>query len=551
MRFLLSLLFLPGFLVSAQIRFNEIAAKAGLQFELRNGAGGRYHLVELMPGGVAALDFDNDSCTDLYFTNGASLPSLRKTGPEFHNRLYRNNCDLTFTDVTGKAGVEGEGYSMAVAAGDYDNDGNADIFVAGVNRNILYHNLGDGTFEDVTTQAGLSGVDAEHGEMWSISAGWFDYNNDGWLDLFVSNYVVWDPRTEKSCGPLERRFYCHPDYYQGLPNQLFHNNGDGTFTDASAGSGIALSAGKGMGVAFADFNADGWPDVFVANDSVANFLFENKGNGKFQEIAWEAGVALADHGRAIAGMGVDFRDFDNDGLSDVLVTGMINDTYLLFRNQGKALLFEDYRIPSGLVLATKQLTGWGVGMYDLNNDGWKDLFFANSHFPQIGRFIGSDSALANRVFLNLGGGRFEDISKGVGEDFQASGHHRGATFADFDNDGKVDVVVTALNAPAKLFRNVTPGPAHWIAIKLVGSLSNRDGIGAKICVTLPGGERLYNHATSSVGYASSSELIVRFGLGSHRSAERVEIHWPSGRTQELKNVEADRVVEVEEPKRRQ
>jgi len=531
----------------AQITFEEISKKAGLNFTLRNAAKGQFRQVELMPGGVAAFDFNNDGCADVYFTNGATLPSLRKTGPEYSNRLFRNNCDSTFTDVTEKAGVAGEGYSMAVATGDFDNDGFADIFVAGVNRNILYRNRGDGTFEDVTRKAHLEGVEARYGKLWSVSAGWFDYDNDGRLDLFVSNYVRWDPVREKACGTAEHRLYCHPDNYEGSPNQLFHNNGDGTFTDVSQSSGIASHTGKGMGVAFADFDGDGYTDIFVANDSIRNFLFRNKGNGTFEEMGLQAGVALADHGNAIAGMGTDFRDYNNDGRPDLMVTGMVNDTYPLFRNQGGNLLFEDDTIGSGLARITNQLTGWGMGIFDFDNDGWKDLFFANSHFPQLNRYLGKESELANSVVRNTGNGRFEDGSGKAGAAFGEKALYRGAAFADFDNDGRVDVVVTALNGPARLFRNTTAGSGHWLGIRLTGSKSNRDGLGARICVTDGSGRKLYNHATTSVGYASSSEKIVRFGLGKELTVKTVEVRWPSGLVQTVENIAADRIVEIREP----
>ena len=530
----------------AQIRFEDMAKKSGLNFTLKNSASGQFRQVELMPGGVAALDYNNDGCIDIFFANGAALPSLRKTGPEFSNRLFRNNCDSTFTDVTSKAGVAGEGYSMAAAVGDFDNDGFADLFVAGVNRNILYRNRGDGTFEDVTKKSGVSGIDSKYGKLWSVSAGWFDFDNDGRLDLFVSNYVLWDPLKEKACGATDHRLYCHPDNYPGTPNQLFHNNGDGTFTDVSRTSGIANHIGKGMGVSFADFDGDGFTDVFVANDSIRNFLFRNKGNGTFEEVGLQAGVALADHGNAIAGMGTDFRDYNNDGLPDVAVTGMVNDTYLLFRNRGGKSLFEDDTIHSGLARLTNQMTGWGMGMFDFDNDGWKDLFFANSHFPQLNRYLGTQSELANSVFRNTGNGRFEDVSQSAGTDFQAKALYRGAAFADFDNDGRVDVVVTSLNAPAKLFRNITAGSGHWLAVKLTGTKSNRGGLGAKICVTLPDGRKLFNHATTSVGYASSSEALVRFGLGAQDHVKTIEIVWPGGGAQTIENAAIDRVLEIRE-----
>jgi hypothetical protein len=530
----------------AQIRFEEIARKSGIDFRLKNAASGGFHQVELMPGGVAAFDFNNDGCTDLYFTNGATIPELRKTGPEFWNRLYRNNCDGTFTDVTAQAGVAGEGYAMAVATADFDNDGLCDIFIAGVNRNILYRNLGNGHFADVTAKAGLTGVDAKRGKMWSISAGWFDYDNDGWLDLFVSNYVAWDPAHEPACG--SPRFYCHPKEYAGLPNQLFHNNRDGTFTDVSERSGIARHIGKGMGVAFADFDGDGFTDVFVANDSVRHFLFRNQGDGTFREIGIEAGVALRDDGSAIAGMGVDFRDFDNDGLPDLVVSGMINDGFLLFRNPGKRALFEDFGQRSGLQAATRQLTGWSLGMYDFDNDGWRDLFLALSHFPALEPYIGRTAALPNRVFRNLGGRRFEDVSSGAGADFQQAALHHGAAFADFDNDGRVDAIVTTLDGAPKLFHNITPDAGHWIALRLRGVKSNRQGLGAVVAATLTDGRTLYGHATTSVGYASSSEALVRFGLGAQKGIRQLEVRWPGGGRQIIRDVAVDRVIDIEEGK---
>jgi hypothetical protein len=531
---------------AGQIRFQEVAAKSGLHFQLNNGANGRFRQVELMTGGVAAFDYNNDGCADVYFANGAALPSLEKTSPQFYNRLFRNNCDMTFTDVTEEAGVAGAGYSMAVATGDYNNDGFADIFVAGVNRNILYQNLGNGRFRDVTVQAGLTGVDPKRGKMWAVSAGWFDYDNDGWLDLFVSNYVAWDPKTEPSCGIPGNPIYCHPNDYPGLVNQLFHNNHDGTFTDVSEASGIGRYVGKGMGVAFADFDGDGFTDIFVANDSVRSLLFRNQGDGTFKEIGLEAGVALREDGSPVAGMGVDFRDFDNDGLPDLVVSDMLNDTFLLFRNLGKRSQFDDWGERSGIQAGTRQLTGWGLGMYDFDNDGWKDLFFALSHFPNLERFIGRSVALPNKVFRNLGGKRFADVSAGAGEDFQKAALHHGAAFADFDNDGRIDVVVSVLNGPAKLYRNVTPNAGHWLAFKLEGTRSNRQGLGAVIRVTLPDGRVLTNHATTSVGYASSSEALVRFGLADQQRASKVEVRWPGGRTEVMRDVQADHVVDVKE-----
>ena len=530
-----------------QIRFEDIAGKSGLKFELHNGAIGEFHQPELMLGGVAVLDYNNDGCMDIFFTNGAAMPSLKKTGPEYFNRLFRNNCDGTFTDVTEKAGVAGEGYSMGVAVADYDNDGYPDIFIAGVNRNILYHNRGDGTFEDVTAKAHLGGVDPHYGKLWSVSAAWVDVDNDGWLDLVVSNYVQWDSQREPTCGTAQKPLYCHPSAYHDTPSQLFRNNHDGTFTDITESSGLGAQLGKGMGVAIADYDGDGLMDIFVANDSVPNFLFHNLGHGKFEEVGMLAGVALDDNGRPIASMGADFRDFDNDGRPDLILTAMINDTYPLFRNTGKSPVFEDDTARAGLAVATRALTGWGIGLYDFDNDGFKDVFTANSHFPALDESLGTAAALPNSLFRNLGDGRFEDVSKTAGADFQLAGQYRGVAFADFDNDGRVDAVVSNVNGPARLFHNVTSNAGHWLALKLIGTSSNRDGIGAKVTVTLPSGRKIYNHCSTSVGYASSSETLVRFGLGEEDVAKLIEIRWPSGQIQQLHDIKADRVVKAREP----
>jgi len=531
----------------AQIRFEDIAAKAGVKFQLRNGAAGEFHQPELMVGGVAVLDYNNDGCMDIFFTNGAAMPSLKKTGPEYFNRLFRNNCDGTFTDVTVKAGVAGEGYSNGVAVADYDNDGYPDIFVAGVNRNILYHNRGDGTFEDVTAKAHLGGVDAHYGKLWSIAAAWVDVDNDGWLDLVVTNYVQWDPKLEPTCGSAQKPLYCDPRAYRDTPDQVFRNNRDGTFTDMTESSGFGAQLGKGMGVAVADYDGDGLMDIFVANDTMPNFLFHNLGHGKFEEVGMLAGVALNDDGRPVAGMGADFRDFDNSGRPGLILTAMIDDTFSLFRNTGREPAFEDETARSGLALATRALTGWGVGLYDFDNDGFKDMFTANAHFPALDQYLGRAPELPNSVFRNRGDGRFEDVSKTAGADFQLAGQHRGVAFADFDNDGRLDAVVSNVNGPARLFHNITPDTGHWLALKLTGTRSNRDGIGARVAVTLPSGGKLYNHCTTSVGYASSSEPLVRFGLGEQAAARLIEIIWPSGQVQELRDVKADRVVGVREP----
>ncbi|MGH9630600.1 MAG: CRTAC1 family protein, partial [Bryobacteraceae bacterium] len=407
---------------------------------------------------------------------------------------------------------------------------------------VLYRNMGDGTFRDVTGDAGLAGGDAARGKPWSIAAGWFDYDNDGDLDLFVMNYVQWDPKAEQFCGDARKRFrmYCHPKYYVGLPNILYRNNGDGTFADVSRSSGIAGYRGKGMGIAFADYDLDGDMDVFAANDTVPNFLFRNEGDGRFAQAALEAGVGFNDDGRALSSMGVDFRDVDNDGLPDLFITALSNETYPLFRNLGKGF-FADVTYPSRLGALTLALSGWGNGIFDFDNDGLKDLFAANGNVQDNTELYSSrKSKLPCTVFVNEPGGTFSGVSVG------APAMHRGAAFGDFDGDGLVDVVVTRIGERPLLLRNTSRRENHWIRLRLAGTLSNRDGIGARVKVVA--GREQWNHATSSVGYASSSTTDVHFGLGDATHAKLVEIHWPGGAVQQLENVEADRVVTVEEPR---
>jgi hypothetical protein len=380
-----------------------------------------------------------------------------------------------------------------------------------------------------------------------VAAAWVDVDNDGWLDLVVSNYVQWDPKVEPRCGPPDQPLYCDPSAYHDAPPQLFRNNHDGTFTDISKTSGLSAYLGKGMGVAVADYDGDGLMDIFIANDSVPNFLFHNLGGGRFEEVGMLAGVALNDDGRPVASMGADFRDFDNDGRPDLVFTAKFNDTYPVFHNTGTSPPFEDATARARLAAATRAMTGWGVGLFDFDNDGFKDLFTANSHFPALERYLGRGAALPNAVFRNQGDGRFDDVSKTAGADLQNPGQYRGVAFADFDNDGRIDAVVSNVNGPARLFHNVTPDAGHWLALKLTGTRSNRDGIGAAISIALPNGTKIYNHCTTSVGYASSSEPLVRFGLGKQTSASLIQIRWPSGKVQELRDVKADQRLQIREP----
>ena len=537
--------------LAGSVHLENIAASAGVGFVLHNSATPFKYQIEPMVAGVAIFDYNNDGYEDIYFVNGARIPELMKTGPEYYNRLYQNNGNGTFTDVTARAGVKGEGYSMGVAVGDYDNDGWEDLYVVGVNRNQLFHNNGDATFTDVTEAAGLKGLDPQRGKTWSICAGWFDYDNDGWLDLFVVNYCVWGLDKDPFCGSefTGVRAYCHPSKFDPLPDALYHNNRDGTFTEVSAAAGIRQHLGKGMGVAFADYDADGYLDVFVANDTTRNFLFYNNGDGTFSERGLQAGVAYNGDGSALSYMGADFRDVDNDGRPDIFVTAISNETFSYFHNEGGGI-FDDFTHPSGLGRLSIFSSGWSNGIFDLNNDGRKDLFSANSHVnDNIGFEMNVPFQQRNSIFANAGD-RFVDVSASAGEDFQVAAAHRGCAFGDLDNDGRIDVVVSRFDGPAEVFRNVSPGGNHWLLVKTVGTRSNRDGIGAQIRLESASGVQ-YNHVTTSVGYASSSSRRVHFGLGQDTVVTRLEIRWPSGVRQELRNVPADQILTVREPEGKQ
>jgi hypothetical protein len=506
-----------------------------LPFVLRNAATPEKHQIETMPGGLALFDYDNDGLLDIYLLNGAPQPSLAKPGPEWWNRLYRNLGGWKFEDVTEKAGLAGEGYGMGVAAGDYDNDGWTDLLVTSVHFSRLYRNRGDGTFEDVTKKAGIP---ATH---WPISAGWFDMDNDGDLDLFIVNYCVWDPKKEPFCGDKRAgyRTYCHPKYYEGLANTLLRNNGDGTFTDISKSSGIAAKIGKGMSILFADYNNDGLTDVLVTNDTVPNFLFRNDGGGRFTEAGFAAGVAIADDGKILSTMGGEFRDLDNDGWPDIFFTALANETFPLFRNLGNGV-FQDITYRSRIGAASLPHSGWSLGVADFDLDGWKDILTANGDVQDNTELFSSRaSKQQNQLFLNQKGKTFSSAV------FGTRAQHRGLALGDLDGDGRTDAVVSVLNEPAKLYRNRLGAERKWLALRLKGTKSNRDAIGAKVRVTA-GGLTQYNHVSTSTGYQCSSEKTLRFGLGEAEKADEVEITWPTGKKQTLRNVPPGRVIEVVE-----
>ncbi len=526
------------------IVFEDILARSKIEFTLNSSISPQRYSIETMTGGVAAFDYDNDGLLDLFFTNGAAIPSLEKTNAGYANRLFHNNGDGTFTDVTAKAGLAGIGYSMGVAAGDYDNDGFVDLYVTGVNRNQLFRNNGDGTFTDVTAKAGVPG-NVNNKKAWSVTAGWLDYDNDGRLDLFVVNYLDYDLRTAESCSTHKVVTYCSPNDFRGLPNILYKNNGDGTFTDVSAPSHIAQYVNKGMGVAFADYDNDGFTDIFVSNDTFPNLLLHNNGDGTFTDEAMEAGVAYNEMGKTVAGMGAEFRDLDNDGSPDIFHTAMFGDSFPLYRNLG-GKQFEDDTSAAGLTASTSRMTAWGVGAYDFDNDGWKDLFTANAAILDNSEEVEHRPyKLPNSLYRNLGGMRFADVSATAGPSFQIPEAHRGSAFGDFNNDGKIDIAVTTLNGSPEILMNRTPTKHHWIILNLVGVQDNRDGIGTQVKITTAHGSQ-YNVATTAVGYNSSSDKRVHFGLGEDAMIDRMELRWPTGVKQVLTNVKADQVLTIRE-----
>ncbi|UCF39158.1 MAG: CRTAC1 family protein [Acidobacteriota bacterium] len=520
------------------IRYRNVIKESGIDFVLDNYMTEEKHMIETMPGGAATLDYNNDGRLDIYFTNASVTPSMKKESPRFYNRLYRNDGGMKFTDVTLEAGVKGEGYSMGVAVADYDNDGDVDIFVAGVYHNILFRNNGDSTFSEVTDDAGIKS------DLWSVAAGWFDYDNDSYLDLFVVNYVEWTLNWKRFCGdPTGKiRVYCHPRYFDGLPNTLYRNRGDGTFEDVTEKSGILNHVSRGMSVAFEDYDRDGHLDAFVTNDKVPNFLFQNMGDGTFEEVALLVGVALREHGRAVSSMGAAFRDYNNDGLPDIWVTALDWETFPLFRNEGGGF-YEDATYATGVARATIKRSAWSLAMFDFNNDGWKDLFTANAHANhRIELWESTDYRQANTVLANLKDGTFADVTPGVGPDFQVPRAHRGSAVGDFNGDGKIDIVVTAISDETELWENISPANNNWVIFDLEGTRSNRDGIGTQIRLL-----DQYNIQTTAVGYASSSYTGVHFGLGSVSRLDKVELLWPSGVKQTLTDVEVNRIVHVKEP----
>jgi len=544
---------LTGGAAAPEVQFTDITQAAGIDFKHENSATSNKYLIETMGGGVALFDYNNDGRLDVFFTNGAKIddPMPAGRGPDksdrrFWNRLYRQNADGTFSDVTEKAGLTGmpqNRYGMGAAVGDYDNDGSQDLYVTNYGGNTLYHNNGDGTFTDVTARAGVAA------SGWSTSAGFFDMDNDGRLDLFVTRYVDWTFQNNRYCGERKPgyRAYCHPDNYAGMTNVLYHNNGDGTFTDVSSKAGITDPPGKGLGVSFADYDGDGFLDVYVANDSVQCFLYHNNRDGTFTELGLPLGVGFNEEGKTFAGMGVDFADYDNDGRPDIVVTDLSNERYRLFRQAGDGS-FQDVTQSSGLGAATFLFSGWSTRLFDYDNDGWKDLFVAQGHvMDTIEKTSPNLRYQQPLLLLRNESGHF--VKAAAGEALEKDWPARGAAFGDLDNDGDVDVVVSSVGQRALVLRNDGGNRKNWLGIRTAGRRSNRDGVGCRVKVVSASGLTQYSTVTMATGYLSASDKRLLVGLGNAATAKLVQIRWPSGVVQELHDVAAGQTLVANEPAR--
>ncbi|MGH9526296.1 MAG: CRTAC1 family protein, partial [Terriglobales bacterium] len=523
--------------------FADVAAASGIRFRHDNAASAQKYLIETMGAGCAWLDYDQDGYMDLYLANGAATPAYHPPHP-LRGALYHNNGDGTFTDVTRQAGVGAEGlFAMGVAVGDYDNDGYPDLLVLGYGRSILFHNRRDGTFEDVTQRAGVA--NAGH---WASSAAWFDYDRDGRLDLVIANYVQWSPATNFYCGARGPglRSYCLPDDFPPAPPALFHNNGDGTFTDVSAASGIARHPGNGLGVVACDYDDDGWTDIFIANDSMANSLFHNQHDGTFREVAYEAGVAVGANGEPEAGMGVDAGDAFGSGRMDLIVTHLDSQLPRLYQNLGGGQ-FQDATISSGIGYTAYHRSEFGTRFMDFDNAGALDVFMACGHVLDN---VQSYNPLVHyaepkMMFRNLGGGHFRNVSAAMGPDFLRPRVSRGAAVGDYDNDGRLDILVNNNGEHAQLLRNQTAGGGHWLQVFLIGTRSNRDAVGARVQVTA-GGWTAVAQRQGGMSYQSAQDPRLHFGLGPRPRADRIEVLWPSGAVTRLGPLAADQTISIEE-----
>ena len=523
--------------------FTDIRAAAGITFVQDSTQSDEKYYLETMGTGVAWIDYNQDGLMDLYLVQTAATDAYKPAHP-LRSALYRNNGDGTFTDVTQKAGVGGEGhYGQGVAVADFNNDGYPDLYVTGYGRAILYRNDGDGTFTDVTAKAGV----ADEGQ-WSTSAGWFDFDKDGWLDLVVTNYIEWTPKTNLWCGEKKPgyRSYCNPNNYRGQKTRLYHNNHDGTFTDVSAKSGIGVPESKGMGLVLADFNGDGWPDVAIANDTWPNFFFENNKDGTFTDNSLISGLAASEDGRYEAGMGIDASDVDGDGLLDVYITHLDFELNRLYHNNGDGT-FNDITYSSGIGNKAILLSGVAAKFIDYDNDGWPDIVQANGAMVDNVTLYHSLVSYQESMlmFHNLGHGKFEKVSETLGEDFNRRVVGRGLATADFMNDGHVGFAVNCRGDSPELFRNDTANGNHWLEVLLIGTKSNRDGLGALLKLTSEGVVQV-DQAKGGTSYMSASDPRIHFGLGKRAKIDSLVVTWPSGQVDKLSNVPVDSIIAVKE-----
>jgi len=526
--------------VGGTVTFNDVIATSKIAFKHDNAATAQRYLIETMGSGAAWIDYDNDGFLDLYLVNSAATKAYKPAQP-LRSALYHSNGDGTFTDVTAKAGVAAvDLFGMGVAVGDYDNDGFEDLYVVGYGRSILYHNNGNGTFTDVTAKAGVANVG-----KWGSSAAWFDYDRDGKLDLIVANYVDFMPEGNLICINEGRPAYCHPNKYHGQIPTLFHNEGNGVFTDVSRVSKLGLKPGNGLGVVCFDYNGDGWTDVFLANDSMDNFLYRNKGDGTFEEVGIEAGVALGEDGKPEAGMGTDAADYDRDGLPDLFVTHLDLEYNRLYHNEGNGF-FSDATFASKLGAGTFRMSGFGTRFIDYDNDGWRDLFIVNGHVLDNIRYFhgGTEYAEPKKVYRNVGG-TFQDVTKQLGPDLADPRVSRAAAFADYDNDGDMDVLVTNSGDRPQLLRNDGGNRNHWLEVRLIGTRSNRDGIGAKVKIVSDGISQS-DEAKGGMSYQAAHDPRLHFGLGNATRITALNVIWPSGTVTKLTNIPADQCITIKE-----
>ncbi len=533
-------------LVKAQnlpVRFTEVLAETGIHFKHDNAASAEKYFPETMSAGCGWIDYNNDGLLDAYFVQSTETP-LYKPDKPLRSALYRSNGDGTFTDVTPEAGVGAEGlFGSGVAAADFDNDGHQDLYVMGWERSILYRNNGNGTFADVTSQAGV----ANEG-LWGSSGAFFDYDKDGHLDLMVANYIQWSPENNIYCGERRPgyRAYCHPDNHEGQLPTLYHNNGDGTFSNVTEPAGMAGELGKGLGLVAADFNNDGWIDVFQANDSIRNFLFLNQRNGTFEDVTFIAGVGYSEDGIPEAGMGTDAADIDGDGWMDLYVTHLDFELDRLYRNNGNDT-FNDATYSSQIGNQVTLYSGFGTRFFDYDHDGWIDLFIANGHILDNIQLYHQDVSYAepNLMFRNVGGGKFENVSSRLGPDFSVPRVSRAAAVGDYDNDGDLDILISNNGQAPQLLRNDAAHGHHWLSVSLRGTRSNRDGIGARL--TLTAGERQQvQEAKGGMSFQAAQDPRIHFGIGPSATVDRLEIAWPSGVVDRLENLPADQFLTVEE-----